>query len=129
VFGATEAAGHAWADELLRAIVNEGFAAFWERLIGTRSRLPSPASRLAVDKLTRYAGERREKMDYPAFRSQGLSIGSGPTESMCKALGRRLKEIGMRWQPANAQAMATLEALHQSDGWRGYWSSRCAAHG
>jgi hypothetical protein len=129
VFGETEATGHAWADELLGAIVNEGFEAFWEKLIGTRSRLRSPAKRLTLDKLTRYAGERRGKMDYKAFKSQGLSIGSGPTESMCKALGRRLKGMGMRWQTANAQAMATLEALHQSDGWRAYWSSRCAPNG
>jgi Transposase len=126
VFGETEVAGHAWADQLLAAIVNEGFEAFWEKLLATRSRLRSPAKRSALDNLTRYAGERRQKMDYKAFKSAGLSIGSGPTESMCKALGRRLKGMGMRWQPANAQAMATLESLHQSDGWRGYWSTRCA---
>ncbi len=128
VFGETQAAGYAWVDTLLGAIVNEGFEPFWEKLMGTRSRLRSPAKRSAVDNLSRYASERRQKMDYKAFKSQGLSIGSGPTESMCKALGRRLKGMGMRWQTANAQAMATLEALHQSDGWRGYWSSRCVAN-
>ncbi len=75
----------------------------------------------------RYLGERREKVDYAAFRAAGLDIGSGPTESMCKSLGRRMKGIGMRWTPANAESMVALEALHQSQLWPAYWSTRLAA--
>ncbi len=118
--------GQSWANALLGALLDEGFEAFWEKLIATRSRLRSPAKRSAIDDLIRYAGERRQKINYKALRAEGFSIGSGPTESMCKALSRRLKGIGMRWKPDNAAAMATLEALHQSNGWRRYWSTRFA---
>jgi uncharacterized protein UPF0236 len=129
VFGETEADGHAWADEVLHAVSEEGFEAFWEKLMETRGRVRSAAKRSALDDLMRYAGARREKMNYREYKEQGLSIGSGPTESMCKALSRRLKGIGMRWQIRNAEAMAGLEALHQSQGWSSYWTTRLGAGG
>ena len=75
----------------------------------------------------RYLAERRPKVDYPAFRAAGLDVGSGPTEAMCKALSRRMKGVGMRWAVRNLEPMVALEALHQSDLWPAYWSSRLAA--
>jgi hypothetical protein len=33
----------------------------------------------------------------------------------------------MRWTPANAESMVALEALHQSQLWPAYWSTRLAA--
>jgi hypothetical protein len=124
IFGETDPQGHAWADGLLQAVRNEGFESFWEKLVQTRAGARSPGKRTALEELMRYTGQRREKMNYRRWKSQGLSIGSGPTESMCKALSRRLKGVGMRWQLRNADAMASLEALHQSDGWSKYWSTR-----
>ena len=51
----------------------------------------------------------------------GRQIGSGPTESMCKATTLRLKGVGMRWDANNAEAIMALEALDQSGAWQAYW--------
>jgi hypothetical protein len=75
----------------------------------------------------RYLLERREKVAYAGFRAAGCDVGSGPTESMCKSLSRRMKGIAMRWTGNNAQAMVALESLQQSNLWPNYWSNQIAA--
>ena len=127
VFGESNPDGRAWAGGVLKQLLGGPFDALWQTLVDTRSGLRAPAKRAALDGLMRYLGQRREKVDYPAFRAAGLDIGSGPTESMCKSLGRRMKGIGMRWTAGNAESMVALEALHQSDLWSAYWSTRLAA--
>lgn len=127
VFGEENGPGKAWAEELLEGLKNRGFDQTWEEIVQTRSRVRSPAKRRALDDLMRYLAERREKVDYVRFRADRLDIGSGPTESMCKSLSRRMKGTGMRWSPTNAESMVALEALHQSGLWTNYWSNRLAA--
>lgn len=127
VFGEDNPAGEAWSERLLGLLSGEGFDQVWEELLLTRSRLRSPGKRKALDDLMRYLVERREKVDYASFRAAGLDIGSGPTESACKSLSRRMKGIGMRWTAYNAESMVALEALHQSHLWSTYWSTRLAA--
>lgn len=127
VFGEENAQGHEWADELLGHLLEGSFENGWEALTQTRSKLRSKIKRKAMDELMRYLSERREKVAYANFKSAGLDIGSGPTESMCKSLSRRMKGIGMRWTPRNAESMVALEALHQSNRWPAYWSTRLAA--
>jgi hypothetical protein len=58
--------------------------------------------------------DRRPMIQYPEFVAQGRHIGSGPTESMCRATTERLKGVGMRWGADNAEALMALEALDQS---------------
>jgi hypothetical protein len=127
VFGESGPDGHAWADRVLERMLTRPFDDLWQSLVETRAPLRAKAKRRALDDLMRYLGERREKVDYARFRAAGLDIGSGPTESMCKSLSRRMKGIGMRWTPANAESVVALEALHQSDLWAAYWSTRLAA--
>jgi hypothetical protein len=38
-----------------------------------------------------YSSARRDMLDYPRHAKAGWDIGSGPTESMCKALTQRVK--------------------------------------
>jgi len=127
VFGEENARGDEWAEHLLGAISGGGWDDAWELLVQTRSRSRSRVRQKSLDDLMRYLLERREKVDYASFRAAGYDIGSGPTESMCKSLSRRLKGIGMRWQGKNAEAMVALESLHQSGLWPNYWSTRLAA--
>jgi hypothetical protein len=60
------------------------------------------------------------------FLEQGRQIGSGPTESMCKATRQRVKGRGMRWDADNAEALMAIEALEQSGCWQAYWDSLLA---
>ena len=61
---------------------------------------------------------------YPEFLEQGRQIGSGPTESMCKAVKQRVKGRGMRWDGDNAESIMALEALEQSGAWQAYWNAQ-----
>lgn len=127
VFGEQSPEGNQWADRVLEALSNGSWDGVWELLVQTRSRLRAKVKRKSLDDLMRYLMERREKVDYARFRAAGYDVGSGPTESMCKSLSRRMKGIGMRWTGKNAEAMVALEGLHQSDLWSNYWSTRLAA--
>jgi hypothetical protein len=126
LFGEDDAKGNAWTGQVLQAL-SQSWDRCWELLVQTRSQTRGKAKRRALDELMHYLLSRRQKVDYASFRAAGYDIGSGPTESMCKSLSRRLKGIGMRWKPENAEAMTALEALHQSNLWNRYWSTRVAA--
>ena len=127
LFGEENADGQKWSGDLLGALSNGKWQDTWELLIQTRSKLRSKVKRKSVDDLMRYLLERKEKVDYASFRAAGYDIGSGPTESMCKSLSRRMKGIGMRWNISNAESIVALESLHQSNLWPIYWSTRLAA--
>lgn len=132
VFGEEDQQGEQWAGELIGAMLNEVMlndspGSWWEKVATTRGRVRSPAKRRSLDGLMQYLLSRREKIDYGRFRSLGLKIGSGPTEAGCKSESRRLKGVGMRWTGPNAEAMAALEALHQSKLWPAYWKSKLNA--
>jgi len=126
VFGEDNQAGKAWAEQLLHGIKHEGYEAFWSALSQTRAGLRSPGKRAAMDALMHYAAERRDMLDYVRCRKMGWDIGSGSTESMCKALTRRLKQRGMRWDADNAEAIMALETLEQTTGWSAW--RRCRAN-
>jgi hypothetical protein len=127
LFGQTHADGDAWAKKLLDSLSQGQWENTWDLLVQTRSKLRNKSRRKSVDDLMRYLLERKQKVDYASFRAAGYDIGSGPTESMCKSLSRRMKGIGMRWKIGNAESMVALESLHQSNQWKNYWSTRIAA--
>jgi len=79
---------------------------------------PQRAAGPAVDAAISYYTHNQARMDYPAYRDQGLQIGSGPIESGCRhVIGLRLKAPGMRWQRSGAQAVATVRAWLKSGRW------------
>ena len=80
--------------------------------------------RKAIERLLGYVSDRAEMIRYPEFLALGRQIGSGPTESMCKATTLRLKGRGMRWDRDNAEALMALEALDQSGTWEDYWDAQ-----
>lgn len=129
VFGEANAEGNQWTDQLLSDLGGggAGWDRVWDTLVQTRSRSRSKVKRKSLDDLMRYLIERRSKVNYASFRAAGYDVGSGPTESMCKSLSRRMKGIGMRWTGKNAESMVALESLQQSGLWPNYWSTRLAA--
>jgi hypothetical protein len=127
LFGSDEKAGQGWAEDLLHTVKHEGYEPFWEQLVSQRAGLRSPGKREALDDLMHYVAARRGLLAYPRCQQNGWDIGSGPTESMCKALTRRLKQRGMRWDSDNAEAIMALEALEQSDGWAAWHRFRAGS--
>jgi hypothetical protein len=65
-----------------------------------------------------YFETNRERMRYAEFRAQGYPIGSETVESACKGvIGVWLKQAGMCWTKADAQAVLSLRADLLSGRW------------
>jgi len=122
VFG-EQAAGHTWTQQLLQTLTQQGYEPFWQALLTLRSQHRAKRARASIDGLMHYVAARRDMLDYLRHLGQGWDIGSGPTESMCKTLTRRVKG-GKRWDPDNAEAMMALEAILQSNQWSRWWQHR-----
>jgi len=75
-----------------------------------------------------YFERNRERMRYPAFRRQGLFIGSGVIEAACKTvIGARLKQSGMFWTVRGANAIIALRCNRLSGKFEDYWETRARA--
>jgi hypothetical protein len=121
VFGEESPEGTTWVDQLLHAFKHEGFTAALEMLIAWSARLRGRKKKEAARKLLGYVSERRDMINYPEFLAKGWQIGSGPTESRCKTSTSRLKGRGRRWDASNAEAVASLTTLSDSNQWELYW--------
>jgi hypothetical protein len=72
----------------------------------------------AVDAAISYYTTQRSRLDYPTYRARGLQIGSGTIESCCKQLvSTRLKQAGMIWSEAGAEAVVAVRAWLKSERW------------
>lgn len=121
IFGETDARGHPWADEQLHVLRHQPTQTSWQHLLNWRGTLRSPRQRQHADDLLGYIGERKPMLCYARCDEHGWDVGSGPMESMCKQMTRRLKGRGMRWDRPNIQAISALEALYQSQQCDTYW--------
>jgi hypothetical protein len=124
VFGENDQEGQAWVDKQLHTLRHEPPETSWQSLLDWRGTIRSPRKRQQADRLLGYVGERKPMLCYARCDEHGWDVGSGPMESMCKQLTRRLKGPGMRWDRPNIQAMAALECLYQSGQSDLYWKWR-----
>lgn len=87
-----------------------------------RTRRLSPTRRAAVDTQRTFFQRNQERMNYAAFRRQGLPIGSGPVEAACKTLVKtRLCRSGMRWSWPGGQRLLQLRTYVKSQRWDAFW--------
>ena len=121
IYGEEAPEGHNWVETQLHTLRHEPPEKSWQTLLDWRGTIRGRGNRAAADRLLAYIGERRTMLRYAQCDKHGWDVGSGPMESMCKALTRRLKGRGMRWDRPNAQAMAALESLYQSAQSQAYW--------
>ncbi len=74
-----------------------------------------------------YFEENQGRMNYPAYRAQGLPIGSGVVESGCKhVVADRLKRTGMRWDEPGAENILALRCHDLNGRWDSAWAARPA---
>jgi Uncharacterised protein family (UPF0236) len=112
VYGEGTAQRAEWAKQQLDAL--------WEgRLEEVLAALqPGAGDEGACDAALSYYSTHRERMDYPSYRARGLQLGSGTIESTCKHLiGARLKQAGMIWSEAGAEAVSVVRAWLKSGRW------------
>ena len=82
----------------------------------------SKTRREALDTQRTFFQRNKKRMNYAAFRQQGLPIGSGPVEAACKTLVKtRLCRSGMRWSWPGGQRVLQLRTYVKSDRWEAFW--------
>lgn len=121
-----KAPGYAWAGRVLHTAKHEGYEKLRDELQAWKATLRGAGHLQAAEQVLNYVTDRREMILYPTFQELGRQIGSGPTESMCKATTQRIKGRGMRWDGDNAESIMSLEALEQSGAWDAYWKAQLA---
>jgi hypothetical protein len=119
-----KAPGNAWVGRLLHTAKHEGYEKLRDQIQEWKDGLRGAGPIKAGELLLNYVTDRREMIQYPKFQKMGRQIGSGPTESMCKATTQRIKGGGMRWDGDNAESIMALEALDQSGAWDAYWEAQ-----
>ncbi len=113
-----------WRNEMMSVVWERGSLVFLDRLSQQYKPLRSPVKRKAMKSLQKYVATRVEMTDYPAFRAKGYDCGSGPTESFCGCLTRRLKGRGMRWDGDNAESIMAVASIYYTAQWGRYWKSQ-----
>ena len=101
-----------WSGEVDRVIA--ALAQRLEELGGLPAGAPDTAPAAVVAKSLGYYRNQRTRMNYPAYRQQGLPITSSHIESTVKQLNRRIKGTEKFWS-AGAEALTTLAADYLSD--------------
>jgi hypothetical protein len=120
---ADEGAREGWIETWSHRLKHEGGRAVLKEL-RSLPRDGRESVRATLEEVTGYFENHVHRMDYPAYRAKGRSIGSGPVESACKTvIGKRMKNGGMRWGEDGADEMCHLRALFASgeNQWDAYW--------
>ena len=112
-----------WRKEMMTIVWEQGSLVFLNRLSDQYKTLRSKTKRDAVKALQKFVAARVEMTDYPAFRAKGYDCGSGPTESFCGCLTRRLKGRGMRWDGDNAESIMAIATVYYTGRWVKYWKT------
>lgn len=83
----------------------------------------------AVGKALHYFEHNVKRMQYGAFRKEGLFIGSGVIEAGCKTvIGARCKQSGMFWTERGAENILALRRIERSRQWDNFWKKRADEH-
>jgi hypothetical protein len=110
VFGPNTPAGSAWAEQACRLLEEGNIEALVEEMVVLPPIPPEAGASRSVPEIERdYFISNAARMRYPAFRQQGMQIGSGIVEASCKmVVSTRTKRCGMRWTPAGLDAVLAL---------------------
>lgn len=127
LYGEGTAKARCWREEMMGLVWEQGSLVMLDRLGNYSRRHRSGAKAEALRALREYVGKRVHMTDYPSYRQLGYDCGSGPTESFCGTLTKRLKGRGMRWDADNAEAMMALAGLYYSNLWPDFWAKQRAA--
>lgn len=127
LYGEGTAKAQSWREEMMGYVWNQGSLVMLDHLGSYLRCHRSGPKAEALRSLRQYVGNRIAMTDYPTYRQKGYDCGSGPTESFCGTLTKRLKGRGMRWDLDNAESIMALGSLYYSELWDDYWAVQAAA--
>lgn len=121
-------AGKAWSlyVRLLKLAWAGNVATLLESLKEHAERLGEPPENCAQDdprkilaRTVDYVDKNKDKMDYPAYRREGLPISSAMVESLIKQVSRRVKGTEKFWDNQGLEAILQVRAAYLSEDGRG----------
>ena len=119
VWGAQSEAATRWVAEQTKRLKEHGPA---DLLTAITALLEAHPEAEGLAEHVGYLQKRAAQMQYPAYRAQGLPIGSGPVESANKlVVEARLKGAGMHWERSHVDPMLALRNAVCNDRWAGAW--------
>jgi hypothetical protein len=127
LFGQGSQEAVSWKAKMMETVKTQGSLVMLDRLGEYITGVPDDGGQTELQELRNYIAKRISMTDYPSFIQQGYDIGSGPTESFCGCLTKRLKGAGMRWDKDNAEAVMALAGLYSSHLWNKYWDIKNVA--
>lgn len=126
VFGSGSQDACIWAKQACTLLVHGQI----EDLVAAIGKLPTIApapgeSRRVSDKAVDYFTTNAQRMRYPAFRAQGMHVGSGIAEAACKTVvDTRAKRAGMRWTPEGLDAVLPLRTAKLNHTYDEFWEQQ-----
>jgi hypothetical protein len=129
VFGRGTSQGAAWAKQGCHWLVH-GQIEVLVKAITAFPPIAPPAgqSKSVPEQAIGYFSSTAERMRYPAFRAQGMQIGSGIAEAACKSVvSTRTKRSGMRWTPQGLDALLPLRTAVLNGSFDAFWQRRSHA--
>ena len=119
VWGAPSEAATRWVAEQTKRLKEHGPA---DLLTAITALLEAHPEAEGLAEHVGYLQKRAAQMQYPAYRAQGLPIGSGPVESANKlVVEARLKGAGMHWERSHVDPMLALRNAVCNDRWAEAW--------
>jgi hypothetical protein len=111
----------AWSGEVGRLL--RGLRAQAQRLGEAPAGAKEDDPREVLRETVGYVWNNRERMNYPAYRRQGLPITSAAVESVIKRINRRVKGSEKFWLSTRAEGVLQIRAAHLSEDERTerYW--------
>lgn len=110
VFGANTSKASAWAEHACSLLAEGKIEDLVEEIVVFPPVPPEPGASRSVPDIERdYFISNAARMRYPAFRTQGMQVGSGIAEAACKTVvSTRAKRAGMRWTPEGLDAVLAV---------------------
>ncbi len=117
VFGANTPEASAWAEHACSLLVEGKIENLVEEIVVFPPIPPEPGTARSVPDIERdYFISNAARMRYPAFRAQGMHVGSGIAEAACKTVvSTRAKRTGMRWTPEGLDAVLAVRTAVLND--------------
>ena len=129
IFGSGTAQASAWATHAC-SLLEQGDS---EALVAAIKALPpippEPGqARSCPERAMNYFTINAARMRYPAFRAQGMHLGSGEALAACKTIvSTRAKRSGMRWTPEGIDALLPVRTAVLNGAYDSLWEQAYAA--
>lgn len=116
-FGPNTPQASSWAEQVCSLLVEGKIEELVEEIVVLPPVPAEPGTSRSVPDIERdYFISNAARMRYPAFRAQGMQVGSGIAEASCKmVVSTRAKRTGMRWTPEGLDAVLAVRTAVLND--------------